>query len=85
MAQRKARKGGSKGKAARGRKRPAAPKARRRAPRKAAGVGASAARRIAELEAENRRLRDELAAVRSEGAASPAVDETGEGPPVLGL
>jgi hypothetical protein len=80
MAQRKARKRGRSAKGARvRRKRPA--RLRKAAPRPAAG--AAARKRIGELEAENRRLRDEIERLRAERIAPAPREEAGEGPPAL--
>jgi hypothetical protein len=82
MAQRKARKGGSKARTA-ARKRPVAKK---KPARRAVAGGAAATRRVAQLEAENRRLRDELAALRAQQAESAiAGDSAAESPSTLPL
>jgi hypothetical protein len=47
-------------------------------------AGAAASKRVAELQAENRRLRDEIASLRSE-LASRTDGGLGEQPPLLGL
>jgi hypothetical protein len=77
----KAKKKTGKGRAA---KRPAARKSRKTAaakrPARSAGAGASA-KRIAQLEAENRQLRDELAALRAEQAAAGEPGAEGEDRP----
>lgn len=62
MAQRK--KGKTKGKAKAARKRSTAKKTSRRPARRAAAAAGGADRRVAALEAENRRLRDELSELR---------------------
>jgi hypothetical protein len=87
MAQRKAKKGGGRKTAARARKSRGTTRkvARKAAPRKAPATSAAAARRIAELEAEVRRLRASLEALRAERRTPEALDDAGEGPPVLGL
>jgi hypothetical protein len=74
MARRKAKKGGSKGKAP-ARKRPAARKKPARAATARKADAGAASKRIATLEAENRRLRAEVETLRSERTA-PAPDET---------
>jgi hypothetical protein len=73
----KAKKKTGKGRAA---KRPAARKSRKTAAAKrpARSAGASA-KRIAQLEAENRQLRDELAALRAEREQAPAGEPGAEG------
>jgi hypothetical protein len=75
----KAKKKTGKGRAA---KRPAARKSRKTAAAKrpARSAGASA-KRIAQLEAENRQLRDELAALRAEQAAAGEPGAEGEDRP----
>jgi len=79
MAQRKKTK--AKGKAKATRRRTAAKRATRRPARKAAGAGA-ADRRVAGLEAENERLRNEIAELRSQLAgreeAVPAFNLTAD-------
>ena len=65
----KAKKGKTKAKPAR---RAAAQKPKKAARSTGGAVAAAAQKRVAALEAENRRLRDELAALRAQGAARPA-------------
>jgi hypothetical protein len=74
MARRKAKKGGTKGKAS-ARKRPAARKKPARASTARTAAAGAAKKRIAALEAENRRLRAEIETLRGERVA-PAPDET---------
>jgi len=84
MVQRNVRQGRRKAKAARPRKRAARTATRKRPPRKAVRAVAASGRRVAELEEENRRLREELAALRA-GLAEPSTPapggEPGEGTP----
>jgi hypothetical protein len=86
MAQRKAKKSRTKSRAgAKAKKRPApkrakaGKKAARKPARRASGGGRSDAR-VAELQAENRRLREELEALRAEreSSGSAAAEEPGE-------
>ena len=65
----KAKRGKTKTKPAR---RAAAQKPKKAARSAGATPAAAAQKRVAALEAENRRLRDELAALRAQGAARPA-------------
>jgi hypothetical protein len=73
MAQRKARKSSSTKKKASAKR--AAPK-RKAAQRPARKAAPAANKRVAELEAENRRLRDEVSRLRAELSDRPQVDES---------
>ncbi len=72
----KAKKKTGKGRAA---KRPAARKSRKTAAKRPAGSAGASAKRLAQLEAENRQLRAELAALRAEREQAAAGEPGAEG------